>query len=301
MMAQSDASRNRTTYDAALRQLAEIELQARLVRERSELLVADAKRIIAAVRETNSNRRNRSASTFDAPLAAKEAAERANEAKSELLARVAHDLKQPLQVILGLAELLEPHVAVGGQRLLGRLDGAANRMNRALDALLAAARTDSAAMLPRIAPVPLAELFEEIERDLRPAADAKALTLRTRLCGSELRVMSDGDHLSSIVQNFVDNAIKYTDRGKILLGCRRRRSTGAVEIQVYDTGRGIADADIGSIFEPFRRIAADTPPQGDVGLGLAIVKRLAETLGHELTVQSALGRGSCFGVVVPIA
>jgi len=69
MMAQSDASRNRTTYDAALRQLAEIELQARLVRERSELLVADAKRIIAAVRETNSNRRNRSASTFDAPLA----------------------------------------------------------------------------------------------------------------------------------------------------------------------------------------------------------------------------------------
>ena len=301
MMAQSDASRNRTTFDGALRQLAEIELQARLHRERSESLVADAKRIVAAVRETRSGRPNRSASTFDALLAAKEAADRTNEAKSELLAQVAHDLRQPIQVILGLAELLAPHVAGNGQRLLGRIDDAANRMNHALDALLVAARSDSAVLLPRIAPVPLAGLFEEIDRDLRPAADAKALTLRIRPCGSDLHVLSDGDRLASIVQNLVDNAIKYTDRGKILVGCRRRRA-GMVEIQVYDTGRGIAGVNIGSIFEPFHRIEADAPSQrGGVGLGLAIVKRHADTLGHELTVHSALGRGSCFGVIVPIA
>jgi signal transduction histidine kinase len=299
MMAQPDPSDKRTGYDDRLRRLAEIELQVRLHRERSAALIAEAKRIVAAVRDARGTRPDRSAAAFGALLAAKEMAERASEAKSELLARVAHDLKQPLQVILGMAEVLGPYVPAERRRVLDRIGAAAIRMNRALDVLLTAAWTESAALQPTIVPVPLDELFAEIERELRPAAESKALRFRARPCRGGVRVLSDAEQLASIVQNLVENAIKYTDRGGILLGCRRRGAGGSIEIRVHDTGCGIAEADIGSIFEAFHRLE---PGAGrGVGLGLAIVRRLADALGHELTVRSAPGRGSCFGIVVPIA
>src|SRR5690606_41093380 len=102
-----------------------------------------------------------------------------------------------------------------------------------------------------------------------------------------------------LLQNLLSNAIKYTESGKVLLGARRRGNV--VTIEVHDTGIGIAPEHAETIFEEFKRVAPASRSAPGLGLGLAIVRRAAHLLGHDITLRSEVGRGSCFAVCVPVA
>jgi signal transduction histidine kinase len=278
-----------------LRRLAELRRQSNLNRERMEAVMADTRRLMAERSTIRERRTELSAGTLQALLEAKAVAERASDAKSQLLTSVVHDLRQPLQVIIGAAAMLERHVPEAERRHLERIDGAAQRIDRALGLLLEARRIETVGLAPSVVPLRLGDLLREIEDQHRPAAEAKGL----RLCimPTAAAVLSDPKWLASNHENLVGNAVKYTERGRVLVGGRRQ--AGALRIEVHDTGRGIPADEIGTIFEPFRRL--DPAQDSGVGLGLAIVRRQAEVLGHHLAVRSTVGKGSCFAVTVPLA
>jgi signal transduction histidine kinase len=285
----------RSSQDFLLRRLEELKRQSNLNRERIEVVLAETQRLMAERLTIRQRRADLSTGTLQAILEAKAIAERASEAKSQLLASVAHDLRQPLQVIIGAAAMLERHVAEPERRHLERIDSAAQKIDRALSLLLEARRIETMGLAPEIAPLRLADLLHEIEEQHHPAAEAKGL--RLRIVPTTAWVLSDPKGLASILENLVGNAVKYTDRGRVLVGARRRAD--ALCIEVHDTGRGIPEEEIDTIFEPFRRL--DPAQDSGVGLGLAIVRRQAEVLGHRLSVRSSVGKGSCFAVTVPLA
>jgi signal transduction histidine kinase len=219
----------------------------------------------------------------------------ANEYKSRMLAIAGHDLRQPLQIIAlshdvvsrGLTdEKLRKHLARGDQAI--------DRLARQLDLITTAGRLEAKALKPLIEPVPIRDMVEEAVADELSIAEAKGLRLRA--VDSTAIVMTDREMAVTMLRNLVGNAVKYTNRGRVLIGCRRRGDWLAVE--VYDTGIGIPEDKLARIFDEFYQL--DGKNSG-LGLGLSIVKRTADMLGHRLELRSAPGRGSRFTVLMPLA
>jgi signal transduction histidine kinase len=218
-----------------------------------------------------------------------------NLAKSRLLATVGHDLRQPLTVIAGTLELLAGKLDHAGQKLVARAEAAATRLTEGIDAILEAGRVSFTGIEPKVKPFPIAPLLGFLCDAHESEARQKALTLRLHAIST--LVVSDPALLTSVLDNLLGNALKYTERGGVLVGCRRRRDKLIVE--VWDTGIGIAPDMTGEIFEEYRRVTAEGRP--GFGLGLAIVKRTSDMLGHAVAVRSVLGKGSCFSVELPLA
>jgi signal transduction histidine kinase len=217
--------------------------------------------------------------------------------KSRYLAIASHDLRQPLQVaMMGLDTGIEN--SEGKVRTsLERGRRAAERLEHQLDLLAEVVRSDfsgTAGARPAIHAVPISELFRRLAEAHQQTAAAKGL--RLHFVESSLAVASDTDALSTILNNLVMNAINYTARGRVVVGCRR---AGKVcRIEVHDTGSGIPPESLARIFEAFQRLQ---PGIGTgLGLGLTIAKDTAFLLGHALVARSEPGKGSCFGVEVPI-
>lgn len=229
---------------------------------------------------------------------AKEAAERANRAKSRFLAHAGHDLRQPLEAIGMFTGMLERQVETPRARALLRDQRAALRsMRDLLTAILEISRLESGVVEPRLADVPLAPLFAQLTAEFGPLAEAKGLTLR---CVRPYAVVrTDASLLERILRNFLSNAIRYTESGRVLIGCRR--DGGSLRIEVHDTGPGIPEAERRHIFDEFVQLdQRDRDRSEGIGLGLAIVDRLARLLRLPVTVRSAEGRGSVFAVGVPL-
>jgi two-component system CheB/CheR fusion protein len=231
--------------------------------------------------------------------AAKKQAETATAAKSRFLAAASHDLRQPLQTLALLqgllARLVEGDRAKG---LLGRLDETLVAMTTMLDTLLDINEIEAGTVRPEMSTFGVQDLLSRIRAEFAFHAEAKGLALHVVDCS--LKVTSDPRLLEQMLRNLVSNALKYTTSGRVLVGCRR---VGAnVSVEVWDTGRGIPEADIERIFEEYWQSdnAARERSRG-LGLGLSIVKRLGELLGHTVTVRSMLGEGSHFAISVPIA
>jgi signal transduction histidine kinase len=208
---------------------------------------------------------------------------------------VAHDLRQPLTVIAGTLEMLADKLRVEDRKMLARAESATTRLTEGLDSLLEGARLGFTGIQATPKPFPIAPLLAFL-CDARDAeARKKRLTLRLRAVPA--MVISDPSLLTSILDNLIGNAVKYTERGGILVGCRRRRDK--LIVQVWDSGIGIPSNMVEAIFEEFRRLA----PEGrtGIGLGLSIVRRTADLLGHPVTVRSIPGKGSCFSVELPMA
>ena len=223
--------------------------------------------------------------------ASKEEADRANRAKTQLLAATGHDFKQPLSVIGIALDLISISGRVDSvaERHIARAQRAIEHLSRSLDKLLDAARLDAGPLATERTVLKLHELLEEVCDDWRPRAVDKGLDLRVVRTGAV--VETDRYLLRSILTNLVGNAVKYTERGKILVGVRRRAAT--VQIWVADTGIGIAADELPTIFEEFRQIE---PGRDGFGLGLSIVRRTAEALGHRVDVRSEPKRGTIFVV-----
>ncbi len=224
------------------------------------------------------------------------AASQANLAKSHFLAAASHDLRQPLQTLKLLLGGLEQRIKdEQAQPVLARMGRVLETMAGMLTALLDIDRLE-AGIQPTWSDFPVSELFDALSNEFPEQAKSKGLGWRVVPCG--LAIRSDRHLLEDMVRNLISNAIRYTDKGRILLGCRRRGDR--LRIEVWDTGIGISEEQLPRVFEEYHQ-AAEVDRQDGLGLGLAIVQRLGELLSHPLGARSWLGEGSVFSIEVPLA
>jgi two-component system, chemotaxis family, CheB/CheR fusion protein len=230
--------------------------------------------------------------------AAKRQAEQANLGKSRFLAAASHDLRQPLQTISLLHELLAKKVKDETTlNLVGRLDETVSTMSSMLDTLLDINQLEAGIVRREMVNFPINALLEHLRTQF--SFHAAAHGLGWRVVPSSLSVRSDPRLLEQMIRNLLSNAVKYTNKGKILLGCRRRGDK--LRIEIWDTGIGIPEEELTAIFGEFHQLdnLARERSKG-LGLGLAIVERLADLLGHAVDVRSRPGKGSAFAVEVPL-
>lgn len=232
-------------------------------------------------------------------LAAKQWSEDANRAKSRFLAAVSHDLRQPIFAqSLFLSTLARTELTSYQREILDNADAAAKSSVTMLNTLLDFSRIEAGVVTPRPQAFRLQPLLNKIEREFWVQAEAKGIRYRSR--ETSLLVRSDPVLVESILRNLVSNAIRYTERGGLLVACRKRE--GYAVLEVWDTGIGIAPENQTLIFREFLQLAnAEQDRQKGLGLGLAIVDGLARTLGHELSLASRLRRGSVFRLRLPLA
>lgn len=231
--------------------------------------------------------------------AARRGAEAANRSKTRFLSAASHDLLQPISAArLFLSTLHDTELDPLQAELVDRISTAFHAVEDLMRAVLDISRLDPQSMNIRfnVGPVALGPMLSRLAREFQPMAAAKGLMLRH--APSTAIVESDPAYLRRIVQNLLSNAICYTERGKVLLGVRRR--AGRAVIEVHDTGIGIPPRDLEKVFEEFNRGTA-TPSQPGMGLGLSIVRRACTMLDHEVTLDSARGRGTSVCVALPLS
>jgi two-component system CheB/CheR fusion protein len=235
----------------------------------------------------------------DALESAKREAQQANLAKSRFLAAASHDLRQPLQALSLMRGVLTRKIQDDKKQealaLVTRLDETSAAMSGMLNTLLDINQLEAGTVHPQLVNFPINDLLDRLRDEFTYHAGAQKLLLR--MVGCSLSVHSDPRLLEQMLRNLLSNALKYTRRGKVLLGCRRRG--GILRIEVWDTGVGIAEQDLRVIFDEYHQVdnAARERSLG-LGLGLSIVQRLATLLGHPVHVRSHPGRGSVFSIDV---
>jgi signal transduction histidine kinase/CheY-like chemotaxis protein len=223
--------------------------------------------------------------------------ELANQAKSSFLRAASHDLRQPMHALgLLVSQLEERAEDPETHRIAEQAQTAVTALQELLDAILDISRLDAGVISPEIKDFAVGSLLARLDTAFAPSAAEKGLSWRT--VPSRLQVRSDPVLLERLLLNLAANAIRYTQRGGVLMGCRRRDQW--VCIQVWDTGIGIAPEQQQAIFQEFYQVAN---PEGDrrrgLGLGLAIAARLAHLLGCRISVASRPGKGSVFALEVP--
>src|SRR5438270_1338258 len=229
---------------------------------------------------------------------AKSTAEDANISKTRFLAAASHDILQPLNAArLYVTSLVERQNGGEETRLVENIDESLEAIEEILGALLDISRLDAGAMTTSITNFKMSDLMRSLEIEFAPIARAKGLKLAFVPCS--LPVQSDRLLLRRLLQNLISNAIKYTPRGRVLVGCGRRGHS--LQTLVYDTGVGIPVIKRREIFKEFHRLEQGARIALGLGLGLSIVERLARVLNHGIALDSTSGGGSVFSVTVPTA
>lgn len=230
----------------------------------------------------------------------KEAAESATLTKSRFLAAASHDLRQPMHALnLYLGTLTGYALPEAARSLFSNARLCAQTMDEMFSAMLDISRLDASITQASRKVFPVAGLLEQLRMEFEPQATSKSL--RLRVMSSRAWVESDPTMVERILRNLVSNAVRYTVRGTVLVGCRQMPDSGRLRLAVYDTGPGIAPEHRQAIFEEFYQI--DNPGRNraeGLGLGLAIVQRLAQVLDAPLSLHSEPGRGSVFMIDVPM-
>jgi signal transduction histidine kinase len=214
---------------------------------------------------------------------------------SRLMAVAGHDLKQPLQVmVIAIDRIRNKLTDTKDRERLGLAIDAGMRMAEELDRLAETSVLQTGLGAPKLKSFAVSDIFESIVHNWHLHAEAKGLRLVVLPCNAQ--IVSDPGMLRAIIGNLVGNAIKYTERGRVLVGCRKRGNF--LSIEVLDSGSGIPAEQLGAIFDAFHQVH---PASEGLGLGLSIVRRTAEALGHAIALKSDLARGSHFTVLVPLA
>ncbi|MEF9996217.1 MAG: hybrid sensor histidine kinase/response regulator [Burkholderiaceae bacterium] len=229
---------------------------------------------------------------------ARRAAESATRARSQFFAAASHDLRQPLQAIGIYVSLLRKRAEAGALPLVNNLSSSVESLSKLVEELLEISRLDSGAIQPRIEQVGVEDLFNTLEQEFAPIAGARGLSLRVRQVPRALQ--TDVLLLQRVLRNLLANAIRYTNRGGVLLAARVR-SSGTVMIEVWDTGAGIAAVEGERIFEEFYRGESSKVESSGAGfgLGLSIVRRICGLLRLPLSMSSRPGRGTVFRIELP--
>ncbi len=225
--------------------------------------------------------------------------EQACRARTRLLASASHDLRQPLQAIGLWVELLRDQAReLDVRTILGKIQETARGAERVLDALLDISKLDLGIIRTNVTDFAVSDLLDHVAITFAHVARDHRVALRVR--NSSAIARSDPILLERILFNFVANAIRYSARGGVLVGCRQREEH--LSLDVWDTGPGIPQHRLKDIFEEFVQLDSQGPDRscGALGLGLSIAKRTAAVLGHPIQVTSCMGRGSCFRVDIPL-
>jgi two-component system CheB/CheR fusion protein len=239
---------------------------------------------------------------------AQRAAEALVRLKSEFLSLAAHDLSQPVQslelVISAMGQAIAAPIQCGAKlaeilRLSAQASVALARMRELVRMLLEIARLESGTVRVHAEPVPVTEIFGYLEQQFTPLARARSLAFETE--SSDHLVETDPTLLRGMLSNLLANALRYTQRGEVRLESALV-GDGRLRLLVRDTGIGIPQNELASIFEDFRRLdEAERLTSEGFGLGLGLVRRLSGLLGLPVHVDSAVGRGSTFAIEIPPA
>ncbi|HYE49381.1 MAG TPA: ATP-binding protein, partial [Azospirillaceae bacterium] len=285
-----EAGRLAAAFNVMLDRLSEADAELR-ARARAEV---EAQRANAAAAERARALAEQAGAEAEA---ARRQAERANAAKTKFLAAASHDLRQPFQSMRLFHHLLTGDPPPERRAdALARLGEAMEAGEELLNALLDVSTLEAGQVTPKPQPVALEEVVAAEASQFAALAAEKGLRLRVAACRGA--VMTDPILLKRMLRNLVANAVRYTERGGILVGCRRRGDRWRIE--VWDTGIGIPEGQVRAIFEDFHQLGN---PERDrsrgLGLGLSVVDRMARLLDHPVEVRSRPGRGSCFSISVP--
>jgi CheY-like chemotaxis protein len=231
---------------------------------------------------------------------AKNEADAANLSKTRFLAAASHDILQPLNA----ARLYASSLTEGGSQidpeerknLARNVDVSLEAVEDIIGALLDISRLDAGATRPEISDVPVADLMGMLEIEFGAVARAKGLDLL--FVPTTLAIRTDRRLMRRLLQNLISNALKYTLSGRVLVGCRR--ASGAVRIEIWDTGLGIPPEHERAVFAEFRRLDQGARIARGLGLGLSIVERLGRVLEHAVGLRSRPGKGSVFFVTAPL-
>ncbi|MEE9318148.1 MAG: PAS domain S-box protein [Rhodospirillales bacterium] len=225
---------------------------------------------------------------------AKEKAEETSASKSRFLAAASHDLRQPMQALAMFVDVLAGRRHDKGSReIIEKIQASSKSLEGLLNSLLDISKLEADLVIPALRRFTVSELTARLAEEIRPLAERKGLELVH--VPSTLQIMSDPGLLDRVLRNLLTNAVKHTNAGRVLFGCRRRG--GELRIEIWDTGPGIPDNQKDLIFEEFYQ---GGNYRDGLGLGLAIVDRLVNLLEHRVEVASKVGQGSVFGVRVPI-
>ena len=230
---------------------------------------------------------------------AKQVAEEANASKTKFLAAASHDLRQPLHAMGLFLGALEDRVEKENQKVIvQKIQKSSHALNGLLDSLLDISKLDADVVQVEPKLFCVQNLFDSLECEFEPDAAEKGL--RLKFIKTQIFLHTDYAILDRILRNLISNAIKYTNKGGIAIGCRRHK--GGILLAVYDTGIGIHENEMENIFQEFHQLQN---PERDrskgLGLGLAIVKRMAKLLNASLLTSSIPEKGSMFGLVLPEA
>jgi PAS domain S-box-containing protein len=233
-----------------------------------------------------------------------EAAEAGVRAKGLFLAMMSHELRTPLQAVLGYADFLlsQRQGILNAEQMedIGYIHQGASRMVHLIEQMLDLSRMEAGRLDLKSEPVDLRRVMELVRQDVAPQAEDKGLALTLSTPSRLPQALGDPERVRQILLNLAGNAVKFTEIGEIRITARARR--GGVEVDVQDTGIGIAPSDLPHIFEEFRQVDSKLSRRhGGAGLGLAIAKRLAEQMGGTITVESTPGQGSTFTLCLATA
>jgi PAS domain S-box-containing protein len=272
----------------------------------------NARLYMAARRELEARQRSEAAAER-----AREAADAANRAKAEFLAAMSHELRTPLNAIAGYAQLMELGVPEPlpptHREYLGRIQRSQNHLLRLINQVLSYARIEAGRVEYDLRDVSAKEMLEHVEQFVRPQVAVKSLAYECVFPDPHLRVRADPEKLVQVLINLVSNAVKFTPAGGSVTLSAARAEMGsltpdgsahehAVVFRVADTGMGIPADRLEDIFDPFVQVNGTlTREEGGAGLGLSISRDLARGMGGELRVESTLGQGSVFSLVLPSA
>ena len=229
---------------------------------------------------------------------AKDIAENATATKSRFLAAASHDLRQPMQSIGLYLSVLDRLIdQPKAHEVTAKIRSSLDVMAELLDAFLDISKLDSGSVTPSRKNFSIQTMFDQLQAENEPLARNKGLEFRCG--GADCVLHTDPVLLQRIVENFVGNAIRYTESGGVEVNCRLQDDIARIEVK--DTGLGIPEEALGTIFEEYFQL--DNPVRDrrkGLGLGLSIVKHIARLLDHRLDVSSTLGKGSTFSVEVPL-
>ncbi len=227
---------------------------------------------------------------------------RANAAKSEFLSRMSHELRTPLNAILGFGQLLDMHDLTAEERdEVEHIIAAGEHLLGLIDEVLDITRVESGALPLSLEPVCVSDVLDEAVGMLHPIADRRWIRIVVDAQASRVHVQASRQRLKQVIVNLLSNAVKYNVEGGEVRVTIEDLGNGRVRITVSDTGIGIADDDLGRLFQPFERLSAAASHVQGTGLGLALSRHLVSAMAGEIGVTSRVGEGSSFWVELPTA
>lgn len=226
---------------------------------------------------------------------AKAEADAANQGKTRFIAAASHDILQPLNAARLFTSALVESEKTTDKSIVRNVDAALEAVEDILSTVLDISRLDAGAIKPEVTAFVLQDLFSVLQREFEASARDKGLSLK--FVASRVVVKSDRKLLRRILQNLISNAIKYTHSGCVLVGVRRKDQL--LSICVFDSGLGIPQEQQRLVFREFERLGRDRHNEPGLGLGLSIVERMCKVLRHPLNLESTVGKGTRFSVIVP--